>query len=80
MSADMSILSLFMNASIIVQAIMVLLLLLSVISWEMIYNRSRSLKKAITDGNLFEQRFWSGIDLGKLYSDLSSQQTAAPFR
>jgi biopolymer transport protein TolQ len=72
----MSILSLFMNASIIVQAIMVLLLLLSVISWEMIYNRSRSLKKAITDGNLFEQRFWSGIDLGKLYSDLSSRQTA----
>lgn len=76
MSADMSILSLFMNASIIVQAIMILLLLLSVISWEMIYNRSRSLKRAINDGNLFEQRFWSGIDLGKLYSDLSSRQTA----
>lgn len=65
-----------MNASIIVQAIMILLLLLSVISWEMIYNRSRSLKRAINDGNLFEQRFWSGIDLGKLYSDLSSRQTA----
>jgi biopolymer transport protein TolQ len=72
----MSILGLFLNASIIVQAIMIVLLLLSVISWEMIYNRSRSLKKAMADGNLFEQRFWSGIDLGKLYSDLTARQSA----
>ena len=73
MSADMSILGLFLNASVIVQLIMVSLLLLSVISWAMIYDRSRSLKKATTDGNNFEQRFWSGLDLGKLYNDLTTR-------
>jgi len=72
-SADMSILGLFLNASVIVQLIMVSLLLLSVISWAMIYDRSRSLSKATTDGNTFEQRFWSGLDLGKLYSDLTTR-------
>jgi len=69
----MSILGLFLNASVIVQLIMVSLLLLSVISWAMIYDRSRSLKKATTDGNNFEQRFWSGLDLGKLYNDLTTR-------
>ena len=73
MSADMSILSLFLNASVIVQLIMISLLLLSVISWAMIYDRSRSLKKAMSDGNKFEQRFWSGLDLAKLYNDLTTR-------
>jgi biopolymer transport protein TolQ len=72
-SADMSILGLFLNASIIVQIIMISLLLLSVISWAMIIDRSRSLGKATKDGNQFEQRFWSGLDLGKLYNDLTAK-------
>ncbi len=73
MSADMSILDLFLNASVIVKIIMFSLMLLSVISWAMIIDRSRSLNKAAKDGHLFEQRFWSGLDLGKLYSDLTAR-------
>jgi len=72
-SADMSILGLFLNASIFVQLIMVSLMALSVISWGMILSRSRALTKALKTGNLFEQRFWSGVDLGKLFSDLTSR-------
>ncbi|WP_342779798.1 protein TolQ [Aliikangiella coralliicola] len=75
MSADMSIINLFLEASIVVQLVMVLLLLLSVISWAMILERSRGLKSAVNAGNKFEERFWSGIDLGKLYNDLTSRQT-----
>ncbi|MCF6192718.1 MAG: protein TolQ [Kangiellaceae bacterium] len=73
MSADMSILGLFLNASIIVQIIMVSLMLLSVISWAIIIDRSRSLNKASADGHSFEQRFWSCLDLGKLYKDLTER-------
>jgi len=73
-SADMSILSLFLDASVIVQLVMIGLLLLSVISWAMIFERSRGLNAALTDGNKFEERFWSGIDLSKLYNDLTSRQ------
>ena len=75
MSADMSILNLFLDASLIVQLIMVGLLFLSAISWGMIIERSRSLNKAMKDGIKFEERFWSGIDLSKLYNDLTSRQT-----
>lgn len=74
MHADMSILNLFLEASVIVQAIMVSLLLLSVLSWAMIFERSRGLGNAIKEGNKFEERFWSGIDLSKLYNDLTSRQ------
>jgi len=72
-SADMSILGLFLNASVIVQLIMIALLLLSIISWAMIIDRSRSLSSTTTEGNKFEQRFWSGLDLGKLYTDLTAR-------
>ena len=75
MSADLSILGLFLNASILVQLIMVGLLLLSAMSWAMIIERARSLKLAANEGAKFEERFWSGIDLGKLYNDLTSRQT-----
>ncbi len=71
----MSILNLFLEASIVVQIVMIGLLLLSVISWAMIIDRSRALTSAVTAGNKFEERFWSGIDLSKLYNDLTSRQT-----
>ena len=54
---------------------MVGLLLLSAISWGMIIERSRGLNSATKEGAKFEERFWSGIDLGKLYNDLTSRQT-----
>ncbi|MGX5173056.1 protein TolQ [Aliikangiella sp. IMCC44653] len=74
MSADMSILSLFLHASLVVQIVMVGLLVLSVVSWAMIIDRNRALKAAVIAGNKFEERFWSGIDLSKLYNDLTSRQ------
>jgi biopolymer transport protein TolQ len=74
-SADLSILGLFLNASILVQLIMVGLLLLSAMSWAMIIERARGLKLATNEGAKFEERFWSGIDLSKLYNDLTNHQT-----
>ncbi|WP_417281484.1 protein TolQ [Aliikangiella maris] len=71
----MSILNLFLQASVVVQIVMIGLLLLSIISWGMIIERSRSLKSAMSLGSKFEERFWSGIDLNKLYNDLTSHQT-----
>ncbi|MDH5433163.1 MAG: protein TolQ [Gammaproteobacteria bacterium] len=72
MSADMSILSLFIHASIVVQVIMVGLLLLSIVSWGMILARRTILKSALRQSIQFEERFWSGIDLNKLYSEITS--------
>lgn len=74
MPAEMSIIDLFINASVIVQLIMIILLILSVMSWAMIFERSKGLKAASAEATKFEERFWSGIDLNKLYHDLTSRQ------
>ncbi len=74
MSSDLSILDLFLNASLIVQAIMGLLLLASIISWVIIIQRSRMYKGAGGSAKAFETRFWSGVDLSKLYQGLSQRR------
>ena len=66
-SSDLSFVSLILNASVIVQLVMALLLLASVLSWTIIFDRSRVLKKAQREAEEFENHFWSGGDLGELY-------------
>ena len=66
-STDLSFVSLIMNASLLVQLVMALLVIASVLSWTIIFDRSRVLKKAQREAEEFENRFWSGGDLGDLY-------------
>lgn len=70
MSSDLSFLGLVLNASPLVQAVMALLVLASVFSWAMIIDRSRVLKKARREADVFEDRFWSGGDLGELFRQI----------
>jgi biopolymer transport protein TolQ len=66
-SSDLSFVSLILNASLVVQLVMAILVLASVLSWTVIFDRSRVLKKARQEADDFENRFWSGVDLGELY-------------
>ena len=72
MEADLSIISLVRNASILVQVVMGLLLAVSVVSWTMIFQRWRVMKKARIAAEEFEEKFWSGGDLGSLYNQINS--------
>lgn len=74
MNADMSILGLFLNASLVVQGIMVLLVAISVISWTIIFQRAKLLKAARINMLSFEERFWSGVDLSKLFTELNMRR------
>ena len=74
MNADMSLWSLFINASLVVQMVMGLLLLVSVVSWAMIFAKWRDLKEARSEAQTFEKRFWSGIDLVELYKQLAKRK------
>lgn len=67
MSSDLSFVHLVANASPLVQLVMVALMLASLISWTMIFDRARVLRKARRAAEGFEQRFWSGGDLADLY-------------
>lgn len=66
-TSDLSFFTLFLNASLVVQLVMGMLVLASVVSWTMIFDRSRVLKKAKREAEAFETKFWSGGDLGDLY-------------
>ena len=64
--------SLVSNASIVVQLVMLILVAASVTSWIMIFQRSTMLRAGRRALDSFEERFWSGIDLSKLYRQAGS--------
>ena len=61
-------LDLMVKASIPVKIIVLLLLAGSFISWVIIFRKARVFNAANRAADEFESRFWSGADLGKLYS------------
>lgn len=69
---NLSILSLILNASLLVQLVMAILLMASIISWVMIVQRGIYLRNAQEDFKYFEDTFWSGADLNKLYQELNA--------
>ena len=73
MTFDQTILKLIMDASLIVKAVMVILVLASLASWTLMLIKSGQLKRAQKRLEVFEDRFWSGISLNKLYGDLSNR-------
>lgn len=74
MSFDQTILHLIMEASLIVKIVMVILVLASLSSWTLILIKNSQLGKAQKKLDIFEDRFWSGISLNKLYSDLANRE------
>jgi len=70
---NMSVLSLIINASIVVQLVMLILFSLSLISWYMIWQRQSILSKTKRALNDFEERFWSGIDLSRLFVQVNTE-------
>jgi len=66
-------LELIARASIPVKLIVALLLLGSFISWVIIFRKARIYKNANREADDFENRFWSGADLGKLYASATDR-------
>lgn len=71
MSADLSLITLISEASLLVQLVMLALLAISVYSWFLIFRKSSELSRAKQDADSFEDKFWSGNELNKLYEDIS---------
>ncbi len=70
MSVDLSLYRLIVDASLIVQLVMVILVLASVLSWLVILVKARTIKLAHRASDDFEERFWSGVDLAHLYDGI----------
>lgn len=76
MSADLSLITLISEASLLVKLVMLALLAISVYSWFLIFRKSSELSQAKKDADSFEDKFWSGNELNKLYEDISSRPHA----
>jgi len=67
MIGEHSALDLILGASFAVQLVMALLAAASVVSWAIIFRKSRLLGSTIRATDVFEDEFWSGGDLASLY-------------
>jgi biopolymer transport protein TolQ len=68
MNQDLSILHLVLNASIVVQAVMLLLMGVSITSWAAIFRKLFALNKVKAQNETFEREFWSGASLNDLFT------------
>ncbi|MFM2485139.1 protein TolQ [Celerinatantimonas yamalensis] len=73
MHSEISIIALFVQASILVKLVMLILLSMSVMSWAMMLNRRKVLNNSQASAKRFENRFWSGGDLNKLYQECGAR-------
>jgi biopolymer transport protein TolQ len=70
-AAELSPVALFLQADIVVKAVMVGLLLASVWSWSIIVERTRRLSRLNSEAAKFEDWFWKAKDLDSLYEPAS---------
>ena len=72
-SAKLSLLSLFMSADLVVQAVMVGLLLASIWVWAIVVDKFLLYRRTKRAMDQFEQTFWSGHSLEELYRTQSAR-------
>lgn len=70
MTVDFSLWQLILDASLIVQLVMIILVIASVLSWLVMMVKARQVKVARRAADDFEERFWSGVDLSHLYDGI----------
>ena len=67
MATNMSFINLILNASLIVQIVMLILVIASIASWSIIFNKNKLVKRIKSNSDDFESNFWAGGDLVSLY-------------
>jgi len=78
MNQDLSIVSLVMHASWVVQLVVAGLLAVSLASWTVIFAKVSGLSRVKRGNDQFEQDFWSGKNLSDLYQRASNRADTAP--
>lgn len=77
MTSDLSLMDLVLDASLLVQLVMLLLLVASVVSWTMIFQKRIRMHRARRSANKFEDQFWSGKDLVSIYNRINDPKHEA---
>jgi biopolymer transport protein TolQ len=74
MNTDLSFLHLIKEASLVVQFVMLLLMVVSISSWTFIFLKRKELARAVEITDEFETQFWSGDSLVELFKKLSAKE------
>ena len=72
-----SFIELFLQAHIVVQVVMIGLILASVWSWAIVFEKFVAFRQARREADKFEQLFWSGQSLDELYNGLARARPIA---
>ncbi len=77
MNTDLSLVGLVLQASLVVQLVMLSLLIASIASWAIIFQKRRVLRVARAASDKFEAQFWSGGDLADMYRRIATRESGA---
>jgi biopolymer transport protein TolQ len=77
LQTDLSFVALITHASVVVQAILLLLVALSLWSWWQIFLKLFQLRRTARDTDAFENEFWKGGDLNALYQGASQSRVGS---
>jgi biopolymer transport protein TolQ len=72
MVGSIPVVQMFLRADIVVKAVMILLVLASLWSWTIIFNKSTALSGLKRKAKKFEKMFWSGQSLDELYQQFGA--------
>ncbi len=72
-NTDFSLFSLFLRADIVVKSVMIILILCSVYSWAIIFDKFRLFKKINKTSEEFEQKFWNSKSAETFYNTLPNK-------
>ena len=71
-NTDFSLVSLFLRADIIVKAVMIILVVFSIYSWAIIFDKIRLFRKINKSAEEFEEKFWKSKSAETFYNNLPS--------
>tara|TARA_X000000950_G_C13845564_1_gene632183 strand:- start:497 stop:1201 length:705 start_codon:yes stop_codon:yes gene_type:complete len=74
-SLDVSIWGLILQADIVVRLVMFILLLLSIISWSIIFEKYTRLRRLNRKAESFENEFWSGMNIEKIHKNVGNNSS-----
>ena len=78
MSSDFSIIPLVLGATLVVQLVMAGLLLVSLVSWTVIFAKVFGLRRVKNRNDGFEREFWSGKSLTELNQAAQAKADSSP--
>ena len=72
-STDFSLINLFLRADIVVKSVIIILILASVYSWALIFDKYRLFKRIQKSSAIFEDKFWNSKSAESFYNSLPSK-------